>query len=164
MHEAKIIEDRRKTWREQKRRSRARQRATATLQGFLMGDFAGADPTDLYIMRYDFDPCQTLGCKIGRSRSVPLRARQLGEGHCFEMKVLRVYRGCGHLEGVVHQLLSTKRRGGGLSREWFDVSFETAMLAIRLARELYSPSAFSDCESCATQEENEPCSTTTTLV
>jgi hypothetical protein len=156
MEEAKNSEDRRKTWREQKRRSRAR----LAMQDFPMGDFAGAGSNDLYIMRYDFDPCQTMGCKIGRSQSVALRARQLAEGHCFEMKVLRVYTGCGHLEPVVHQLLSTKRTGSGLSREWFDVSFDTAMLAIRLAKELHLPGALSDGESCSAQEENEPCTTT----
>jgi len=164
MEQAKTSEDRRRYWREQKRRSLARQRAASAMQDFPMGEFAGDGSNDLYIMRYDFDPCQTMGCKIGRSQSVSLRARQLAVGHCFEMKVLRVYRGCGHLEPVVHQLLSRKRTGSGLSREWFDVSFDTAMLAIRLAKELYSPSALSEGESCSTQEENEPCTTTTTQV
>ena len=61
MHEAKFSEDKRKIWREQKRRSRARQRDAAALQGFPMGDFSCDGGFDLYIMRYDFDPCQTMG-------------------------------------------------------------------------------------------------------
>ena len=144
-------------WREAKRRSRQRQRDAASLQDVPMGEFAGDGPCDLYIMRYEFDPCHTMGCKIGRSQNVWLRARQLSEGHCFEMKILRVYKGCGHLEPLIHKLLSSKRAEGGVCREWFAVNFDTAMLAVRLAKELHSPlGALSDCESCSAHEENEP--------
>jgi hypothetical protein len=116
----------------------------------------GEGPWDLYIMRYEFDPCHTMGCKIGRSQNVFLRARQLSEGHCFEMKILRVYKGCGHLEPLIHKLLSSKRAEGAC-REWFNVSFDAAMLAVRLAKELHSPlGALSECESCSAPEENEP--------
>ena len=97
-----------------------------------------------------------MGCKIGRSQNVWLRARQLSEGHCFEMKILRVYKGCGHLEPLIHKLLSSKRAEGGVCREWFAVNFDTAMLAVRLAKELHSPlGALSDCETCSAHEEND---------
>jgi hypothetical protein len=76
-----------------------------------------------------------------------------------------VYPGCGSLEGLVHKLLATRRLTGGSSREWFDVSFDTAMLAVGLAKELStdvyqalsaSPS-FSELETRSGHGENQPC-------
>jgi hypothetical protein len=164
-YRAKNLEQIRRKDREAKRSRRQRLKDESLSKDLPMGEFACHDSFDLYILRYDFDPCHTMGCKIGRSQNVLIRARQLAEGHCFELKILRVYTGCGHLEPLVHKLLAGKRCTGGFSREWFDVSFDTAMLAIRLAKELYDPlCALSDGESCSAQEENEPCTTTTTLV
>ena len=100
----------------------------------------------------------TLGIKIGRSENVSMRKAQMEQDHNFEMKVLRVYTGCGHLETLVHKLLNSKRLTSGSSREWFDVSFDTAMLAVRLAKELHEneSSSFSCSESASEHEEKQP--------
>ena len=97
-----------------------------------------------------------MGLKIGRSSNVSMRKAQLEEGHCFQMKLLRVYSGCGHLESTAHRLLAAKRVTGGPSREWFNVTFDTAMLAVRLARQLHDDCAFNSSESSSEHEENLP--------
>ena len=72
------------------------------------------------------------------------------------MKVLRVYRGLGDLEPLVHELLASKRMTQGAGTEWFDVSFATAMKAVALARAIGPgddvqelASAFSESDSCS---------------
>ena len=119
-----------------------------------MGEFEGNGASDLYLLRYMFDPCGSMGLKIGRSSNVSMRKAQLEEGHCFEIKILRVYSGCGHLENLVHKLLAAKRVTGVPSREWFNVTFDTAMLAVRLARQLHEDCSFNCSESSSDHEGN----------
>jgi hypothetical protein len=57
----------------------------------------------------------------------------------------------------VHRLLATKRLTGGSAREWFDVSFDTAMLAVRMARDLCDSPSFSESETMSSHEETQPC-------
>jgi hypothetical protein len=156
-YRAKNLEEIRRKDREAKRLQRQRQKELSATQVLPMGEFEGANASHLYLMRYDFDHCQTLGLKVGRSENVSTRKIQLEEGHSFQMKILRVYPGCGHLEGQVHRLLATKRLTGGSAREWFDVSFDTAMLAVRMARDLCDSPSFSESETMSSHEETQPC-------
>ena len=102
----------------------------------VMSEHEGEDASLLYLMRYDFDPCGTMGVKIGRTKNLAARVTQLELAHNFRMKVLRVYRGLGNLEPIIKELLKSKRANGGAGTEWFDVSFATAMKAVALARAL----------------------------
>ena len=102
----------------------------------VMSEHEGESETLLYIMRYEFDPCNTMGVNIGRTKNIAARVAQKEVGHNFRMKVLRAYRGLGHLEPLVHELLASRRASGGPGKEWFDVSFATAMKAVALARAL----------------------------
>ena len=124
---------------EQKREYHRRRRALlAQSRKFddVMSEHEGASETVLYIMRYEFDPCNTMGVKIGRTKNLAARVADIEEGHNFRMKVLRVYRGLGNLENLVHALLASRRANGGPGTEWFDVSFSAAMKAVALARAL----------------------------
>ena len=106
-------------------------------------DMSDAEPTlpdtgstahdALYVMRYDFDPCGTMGLKIGRAADVQARARQLGTGHNFRMHVLATFPGMGFLESRVHAMLADSRSNGGSGREWFDVPLDTALSVIAVA-------------------------------
>ena len=87
----------------------------------------------LYIMRYDFDPCGTMGLKIGRAADVQVRARQLGTSHNFHMHVLATCPGMGFLESRVHAMLADSRPNGGSGREWFDVPLDSALSVIAVA-------------------------------
>ena len=102
----------------------------------VMSETEGESETVLYIMRYEFDPCNTMGVKIGRTKNLAVRVAQFEEGHNFRMKVLRAYKGLGNLENLVHTLLASRRASGGPGTEWFDVSFSAAMKAVALARAL----------------------------
>ena len=102
----------------------------------VMSEHEGEDASLLYLMRYEFDPCGTLGVKIGRTKNLAARVAQIEDGHNFRMKVLRTYRGLGSLEPLVHTLLASRRASGGPGKEWFDVSFSAAMKAVALARAL----------------------------
>ena len=102
----------------------------------VMSEHEGESETVLYIMRYEFDPCNTMGVKIGRTKNLAVRVAQFEDGHNFRMKVLRAYKGLGNLENLVHTLLASRRASGGPGTEWFDVSFSTAMKAVALARAL----------------------------
>ena len=102
----------------------------------VMSSCEGEDPSHLYLMRYEFDPCNTMGIKLGRSKNLAARVHELEMSHNFRMKVLRVYKGLGNLEPLVHRLLADRRASGGPGIEWFDVSFATAMKAVALARAL----------------------------
>ena len=102
----------------------------------VMSEHEGESETVLYIMRYEFDPCGTMGVKIGRTKNLGARVAHFEDGHNFRMKVLRVYRGLGNLEPLVHELLASRRASGGAGKEWFDVSFSAAMKAVALARAL----------------------------
>ena len=156
-YRAKNLEEVRRRDREAKRHQRQRQKELSASQVLPMGEFEGLNTSHLYLMRYDFDHCQTLGLKVGRSENVSTRKIQLEEGHSFQMKILRVYPGCGHLEGQVHRLLATKRLTGGSAREWFDVSFDTAMLAVRMARDLCDSPSFSESETASSHEKTQSC-------
>ena len=101
----------------------------------VMSEHEGEDASLLYLMQYSFDPCGTLGVKIGRTKNLAARVEQMERTHNFRMKVLRVYRGLGNLEPMIHRLLAD-RRASGPSKEWFDVPFATAMKAVALARAL----------------------------
>ena len=102
----------------------------------VMSEHEGASETVLYIMRYEFDPCNTMGVKIGRTKNLAARVADIEDGHNFRMKVLRVYRGLGNLENLVHALLASRRASSGPGKEWFDVTFSAAMKAVALARAL----------------------------
>ena len=102
----------------------------------VMSEHEGEGAYLLYLMRYEFDPCGTMGVKIGRTKNLAARVEQIESGQNFRMKVLRVYRGSGNLEPLVHTLLASRRASGGPGKEWFDVSFSTAMKAVALARAL----------------------------
>ena len=102
----------------------------------VMAEHEGKDEYLLYLMRYEFDPCGTMGVKIGRTKNLAARVADIEDGHNFRMKVLRVYRGLGDLEPLVKQLLASRRASGGPGTEWFNVSFAAAMKAVALARAL----------------------------
>ena len=119
------------------RRARARDnQSQSTAYDDVMSEHEGGDEHLLYIMRYEFDPCGTMGHKIGRTRNLAARVEQLERCHAFRMKVLRVYRGEGHLEPVVKDLLAVRRLHTGAGTEWYDVTFAAAMKAVALARSL----------------------------
>ena len=129
----------REYYHEYQRQSRARRREAHALSheyDEVMSEHEGEGEALLYLMRYEFDPCGTLGVKIGRTKNLSARVAKIEEGHNFRMKVLRVYRGLGNLEPLVHELLASRRASGGPGKEWFDVSFSTAMKAVALARAL----------------------------
>ena len=76
------------------RRDRKRdQHLQSTAYDDVMSEHEGDDERHLYIMRYEFDPCGTMGHKIGRTKNLSDRVEQLERSHAFRMKVLRVYRG-----------------------------------------------------------------------
>ena len=125
--------------REQKREYQRRRKALLAQSHEyedVMSEHEGESESILYIMRYGFDPCNTMGVKIGRTKNLAVRVADIEHGHNFRMKVLRVYRGMGHLEPLVHTLLSSRRASGGPGKEWFDVTFSAAMKAVALARAL----------------------------
>ena len=102
----------------------------------VMSEHEGDATTLMYLMRYEFDPCGTMGVKIGRTKNLAVRVQQLEKSHNFRMKVLRVYNGMGNLEPIVKDLLKSRRANQGAGTEWYDVSFATAMRAVALARSL----------------------------
>ena len=82
---------------------------------------------DLYVMKYSNRDDVV---KIGRSSDVEKRRRALEGGHAFYVGIVAVFPGCGHLEHRVHQRLDVfKAHGAG--REWFNVTSEQAITAIR---------------------------------
>ena len=96
-------------------------------------DTGGTGQDALYVMRYDFDPCGTLGLKVGRAADVQARAHQLGASHNFRMVVLATLPCLGFLESRVHAMLADRRANGGSGREWFDVPLDTALSVIAVA-------------------------------
>ena len=87
----------------------------------------------LYVLRYDFDPCGTMGLKIGRAACVQTRVQQLEASHNFRLIVLATFPGLGHLEPRVHSLLSESRAREGRGREWFNAPLDTVLHTIALA-------------------------------
>ena len=125
--------------REYHRRKHERQKQTHALSheyDDVMSEHEGESESLLYLMRYEFDPCGTMGVKVGRTKNLAARVAEIESGHNFRMKVLRVYKGLGNLEPLVHELLASRRASGGPGKEWFDVSFSAAMKAVALARAL----------------------------
>lgn len=92
----------------------------------------GEDPAPLgalYVMENSRIPSEL---KVGRSRNPFRRGRQMSQAHNFEMRVVAVFPEAGHLEQLVHRLLSADRVPGH-SREFFRVSRKRAFSAIGLA-------------------------------
>ena len=102
----------------------------------VMSEHEGEATSLLYLMRYEFDPCGTMGVKIGRTKNLASRVEQMERAQKIRMKVLRVYNGMGNLEPIVKDLLKSRRANQGAGTEWYDVSFATAMRAVALARSL----------------------------
>ena len=87
----------------------------------------------LYVMCYDFDPCHTMGLKVGRASNVDARALQLGKGHAFRMHVLATFPGLGRIEHHVHSLLSSSRATTGRGIEWFHSPLSSVLHAIAVS-------------------------------
>ena len=87
----------------------------------------------LYVLRYDFDPCGTMGLKIGRAACVEARVRQLEASHNFRLVILATFPGLGYSEQRVHAMLAESRAREGRGREWFNVPLGTALHAIGMA-------------------------------
>jgi hypothetical protein len=90
-YRAANLEEVRRKDREAKKLKRPRLKLLGQMQIWPMGEFEDSNLSHLYFMRYEFDPCQTLGMKIGRSQNVSLRKAQQEAGHAFRMKVLCAY-------------------------------------------------------------------------
>ena len=112
------------------------EQSQSTAYDDVMSEHEGEDERLLYIMRYEFDPCGMLGHKIGRTTNIAARVQQLERSHAFRVKVLRVYKGLGHLEPLIKDLLATRRLRTGAGTEWYDVTFAAAMKVVALARSL----------------------------
>ena len=132
---ANNLEKARETTRQYKARRRERL-ALSHEYDDVMSEHEGEATSLLYIMRYGFDPCGTMGVKIGRTKNLASRVEQMERSHSFRMKVLRVYRGLGNLEPIVKRLLASRQATAGAGTEWYNVSFATAMKAVALARAL----------------------------
>ena len=147
---------------ERKRQWQARRRelqASSHEYDDVMSEHGGEATSLLYLMRYDFDPCGTMGVKIGRTKNLARRVEQLEGQHAFRMKVLRVYRGLGNLEPIVHRLLASKQATGGACTEWFDVSFAAAMKAVALARALGPEDDINEASSAFSESLEDECPT-----
>lgn len=88
------------------------------------------DGDDLYIMRYSND--RTI-LKIGRSKNVEARRRQLQSGHNFFVETKAIFPKCGYLERTIHHQIRDRRCKSGPGREWFAISLEDAMCVISKA-------------------------------
>ena len=89
------------------------------------------DPDDLYVMQYS-DAHDAV--KIGRSRDVEKRRRDLEAGHNFFVSVAAVFPGLGHIEAAVHDRLQMFRSHAGAGREWFNISKHQAIATIRFVQ------------------------------
>ena len=78
-------------------------------------------PSHLYILRRSDAPHIF---KIGRSRDPALRAKHLGESHCFKVECLMSFDRAGRHELEVHKQLEEYRVIGGHGREWFEAPLE----------------------------------------
>ena len=91
-----------------------------------------AGPNDLYIMQNSRIPGEF---KIGRSRDVRARQRDLQASQNYRMIVHAVYPEAGHLEGRVHDILAHCRVQGTPGTEWFKTTLSAAGAAVMLAKE-----------------------------
>ena len=73
--------------------------------------------------------------KIGRSNNVELRRAALSSQQNFDMKVVAVVFGKGHLEKKVHRALEDKRVSRGPGQEWFRVGVDEAVHSIKTTAE-----------------------------
>ena len=80
-----------------------------------------AVPSHLYVIRRSDAPHIF---KIGRSRDPVLRAKQLGEAHCFKVECIMSFDQAGVHELEVHRKLDEYRVVGGQGREWFEAPLE----------------------------------------
>ena len=62
--------------------------------------------------------------KIGRSHDPALRAKHLGESHCFKVECLLSFDQAGIHELEVHNRLEEYRVLAGQGREWFEAPLE----------------------------------------
>ena len=92
---------------------------------------------DLYVMRYS-TAADTV--KIGRSRDVELRRRSLEVCQNFYVTLVACFPGHGHMEATVHNHLQPFRSRAGAGREWFNVTGEQAVVAIRWCLENHQES------------------------
>ena len=88
-------------------------------------------PDDLYAMHYND---QHDYVKIGRSRDVEKRRRDLESGHIF-VTVAAVFHSYGHMESVIHNQLQMFRSTLGAGKEWFNISKDQAIKAIKWAQQ-----------------------------
>ena len=91
-----------------------------------------AGPDDLYIMQNSRIPGEF---KIGRSRDVRARQRDLQASQNYRMIVHAVYPEAGHLERRVHDILADCRVQGAPGTEWFKTTLSAAGAAVMLAKE-----------------------------
>jgi len=98
-----------------------------------LADTGSTSQDALYVLRYEFDPCGTMGLKIGRAACVDARVRQLEASHNFRLVILATFPRLGRLEARVHAMLSESRAHEGRGREWFYASPDTVLHTIALA-------------------------------
>ena len=91
-----------------------------------------AGPDDLYIMQNSRIPGEF---KIGRSRDVCARQRDLQASQNYRMIVHAVFPEAGHLERRVHDILADCRVQGAPGTEWFKTTLSAAGAAVMLAKE-----------------------------
>ena len=87
-------------------------------------------PDDLYVMHYND---QYDYVKIGRSKDVEKRRRDLESGHNFFVTVAAVFHSYGHMETIIHNQLQMFRSTLGAGKEWFNISKDQAIKAIKRA-------------------------------
>jgi hypothetical protein len=90
---------------------------------------------DLYIMRYKDIRRDVV--KIGRSNDPEKRRRGLEACHDFQVEIVAVFPGWGHLEALVHDHLAQHRSRRGAGAERFRVSVQRATETITNAIALH---------------------------
>ena len=89
-----------------------------------------SDPDDLYIMQNSRIPGEF---KIGRSKDVRARQKDLQASQNSHMIVHAIFPGSGHLEKRVHDILTACRVQGVPGQEWFTTTLFTAGAAVMTA-------------------------------
>ena len=85
------------------------------------------DEDDLYVMQYSV----ASAVKIGRSRNVEQRRRDLEKSQNFFVTLVASWAGQGHIEAIVHKRLEMFRSSTGAGKEWYNVSADQAVTAIQ---------------------------------
>ena len=70
--------------------------------------------------------------KVGQTNNVERRARKLSHGHCFHLRVEKVWPGLGHLEWQVHAELRLLRCSDCPGKEWFRTDLSTVEMCVAL--------------------------------